>query len=88
MIDDLYYNFRYEQVGCLIEEKTKIPEQWERAKDAMYRLEKPQPNLPYGIPYGVAVGNQPPEIVEQIDRMADEYIQVRVVKALVSYMLM
>lgn len=37
---------------------------------------------------GVAVGNQPPEIVEQIDRMADEYIQVRVVKALVSYMLM
>jgi DNA repair exonuclease SbcCD nuclease subunit len=44
-------------VGDITDQGDKIPEQWERAKDAMYRLEKPQPNLPYGIPYGIAVGN-------------------------------
>lgn len=44
-------------VGDITDQGDKLPEQWERAKDAMYRLEKPQPNLPYGIPYGVAVGN-------------------------------
>ena len=44
-------------VGDITDQGDKTPEQWERAKDAMYRLEKPQPNLPYGIPYGVAVGN-------------------------------
>lgn len=45
------------QVGDITDQGDKKPEQWERAKDAMYRLEKPQPNMPYGIPYGVAVGN-------------------------------
>lgn len=45
------------QVGDITDQGDKKPEQWERAKDAMYRLEKPRPNMPYGIPYGVAVGN-------------------------------
>jgi len=44
-------------VGDITDQGDKTPEQWERAKDAMYRLEKPQPGFPYGIPYGVAVGN-------------------------------
>lgn len=44
-------------VGDITDQGDKLPEQWDRAKDAMYRLEKPLPGLPYGIPYGVAVGN-------------------------------
>mgnify|MGYP003582650155 FL=1 len=44
-------------VGDITDQGDKLPEQWERAKEAMYRLEKPRPGLPYGIPYGVAVGN-------------------------------
>lgn len=44
-------------VGDITDHGDKTPEEWERAKDAMYRLEKPRPGLPHGIPYGVAVGN-------------------------------
>ncbi len=44
-------------VGDITDHGDKTPEEWERAKDAMYRLEKPRPGLPNGIPYGVAVGN-------------------------------
>lgn len=33
------------------------PQEWVYAKEAMYKLEKPQPNYPEGIPYGLAVGN-------------------------------
>ncbi|RZM13347.1 MAG: hypothetical protein EOO88_44765 [Pedobacter sp.] len=45
------------QVGDITDQGDKKPEQWERAKNAMYRLERPQQGLPNGIPYGVAVGN-------------------------------
>lgn len=44
-------------VGDITDQGDKLPAQWEHAKDAMYRLEKPLPGLPHGIPYGVAVGN-------------------------------
>lgn len=44
-------------VGDITDHGDKTPEEWERAKDAMYRLEKPRTGLPNGIPYGVAVGN-------------------------------
>ena len=44
-------------VGDITDHGDKTPEEWERAKDAMYRLEQPRPGLPNGIPYGVAVGN-------------------------------
>lgn len=44
-------------VGDITDHGDKNPEEWDRAKDAMYRLEKPRPGLPNGIPYGVAVGN-------------------------------
>src|SRR3546814_563142 len=37
--------------------KGEIREQWDNATSALYKLEKPQPGLPDGIPYGVAVGN-------------------------------
>lgn len=30
---------------------------WQYAAEAMYTLEEPQPGLPHGIPYGMAVGN-------------------------------
>ncbi|GAB1463301.1 hypothetical protein MASR2M52_13430 [Pedobacter sp.] len=44
-------------VGDITDHGDAKPIEWERAKDAMYRLEKPRPGLPHGIPYGVAVGN-------------------------------
>ncbi len=44
-------------VGDITDHGDNTPIEWERAKDAMYRLEKPRPGLPHGIPYGVAVGN-------------------------------
>jgi predicted MPP superfamily phosphohydrolase len=44
-------------VGDITDHGDDQPKEWDRAKDAMYRLEKPLPNMPYGIPYGVAVGN-------------------------------
>ncbi|MDQ8005536.1 MAG: metallophosphoesterase [Pedobacter sp.] len=44
-------------VGDITDHGDKTPEEWERAKEAMYRLEQPRPGLPHGIPYGVAVGN-------------------------------
>lgn len=40
MIDNLYYNFRYEQVGCLIEKKTKLPEQWDDDVEHKIKLSK------------------------------------------------
>jgi hypothetical protein len=33
------------------------PEEWVIADAAMARLETPEPDLPYGVPYGVCVGN-------------------------------
>ncbi|WP_207425016.1 metallophosphoesterase [Pedobacter sp. SYSU D00535] len=44
-------------VGDIVDDGDSKPEQWDNAVKALYRLEKPQPGLPYGIPYGLAVGN-------------------------------
>jgi len=44
-------------VGDIVDEGDKQPEQWANAVKAIYPLEKPQPGLPYGIPYGLTVGN-------------------------------
>ncbi|MET0463223.1 MAG: metallophosphoesterase [Chitinophagaceae bacterium] len=44
-------------LGDITDDGEKLPQQWVNAADAMYRLEKPQPGYPQGIPYGMAVGN-------------------------------
>lgn len=44
-------------LGDITDDGEKLPQQWVNASDAMYRLEKPQPGYPQGIPYGMAVGN-------------------------------
>jgi hypothetical protein len=44
-------------VGDISDHGEEFPIEWERAKNVMYRLEKPLPGLPHGIPYGLAVGN-------------------------------
>lgn len=44
-------------VGDITDHGDKQPKEWELAKDALYRLEKPLPGLPHGVPYGLAVGN-------------------------------
>lgn len=44
-------------LGDITDDGEKFPQQWVNAADAMYRLEKPQPGYPQGIPYGMAVGN-------------------------------
>lgn len=44
-------------LGDVSDDGEKVPSEWEYAADAMYRLEKPQPGYPDGIPYGMAVGN-------------------------------
>jgi DNA repair exonuclease SbcCD nuclease subunit len=44
-------------LGDITDDGEKLPQQWINASDAMYRLEKPQPGYPQGIPYGMAVGN-------------------------------
>lgn len=43
--------------GDIVNQGDNQPEAWDRAAKAMYTLEKPQPGLPHGIPYGMAVGN-------------------------------
>lgn len=45
------------QLGDISDDGEKLPQQWVNAADAMYRLEKPLPGYPQGIPYGMAVGN-------------------------------
>ena len=44
-------------LGDIVNRGDEQPEAWDRAAQAMYILEKPQPGLPNGIPYGMAVGN-------------------------------
>lgn len=44
-------------LGDITDDGEKYLVQWENAAEAMYRLEKPQPGYPQGIPYGMAVGN-------------------------------
>ncbi|KAA0993368.1 metallophosphoesterase [Dyadobacter aurulentus] len=44
-------------VGDVVDKGDSKPEQWVNAKNAMYVLENPLPGMPYGVPYGVAVGN-------------------------------
>ncbi len=44
-------------LGDITDDGEKFPQQWVNAADAMYRLEKPQPGYPQGIPYGMTVGN-------------------------------
>ncbi len=44
--------------GDISNDGSRIDAQWRRATNALYRLEDPaRTGLPYGIPYGVAVGN-------------------------------
>lgn len=45
------------QLGDITDHGDAKPIEWERAAQAMYLLEKELPDMPYGIPYGVAVGN-------------------------------
>lgn len=45
------------QLGDISDDGEKVPQQWVNAAEAMYRLEKPLPGYPQGIPYGMAVGN-------------------------------
>lgn len=51
----------------------QFPVEWERAKKAMYGLEKPLPGLPNGIPYGLAVGNHDSTPNGDIVGTADHY---------------
>ncbi len=44
-------------LGDISDDGELKPQQWVNAAEAMYRLEKPQPGYPQGIPYGMAVGN-------------------------------
>jgi len=44
-------------LGDITDDGEKFAAQWVNAADAMYRLEKPLPGYPQGIPYGMAVGN-------------------------------
>lgn len=44
-------------LGDITDDGDSAPKQWENAVKAMYPLERPQPGLPDGIPYGMAVGN-------------------------------
>lgn len=43
--------------GDITDHGEEFMEEWQRARDMMYRLEAPLPGRPNGIPYGVAVGN-------------------------------
>lgn len=45
------------QLGDISDDGEKFPKEWENAAEAMYVLDKPLPGYPYGIPYGLAVGN-------------------------------
>lgn len=45
------------QLGDISDDGEKVPQQWVNASEAMYRLEKPMPGYPQGMPYGMAVGN-------------------------------
>lgn len=45
------------QLGDISDHGNKKPEEWQRAREVMYQLEKPVAGLPDGIPYGMAVGN-------------------------------
>ncbi|MGK9127093.1 metallophosphoesterase [Olivibacter sp. SA151] len=44
-------------LGDITDKGDSKPEQWANAAKAMYPLEKPLPELPNGLPYGLAVGN-------------------------------
>lgn len=44
-------------LGDITDDGEKFADQWTNAAEAMYRLDKPQPGYPQGIPYGMAVGN-------------------------------
>gem|GEM_PF-323473 len=44
-------------LGDIVQSGEKKPEEWQNAIKAMYLLEKPEPGLPYGVPYGLTVGN-------------------------------
>ena len=62
-IDWILENYKKENIkyvvhlGDLVEHGEQDLAEWERAKNVMYRLEKPLPDFPEGIPYGIAVGN-------------------------------
>lgn len=45
------------QLGDVSDDGEKVPQEWVNASKAMYVLDKPQPDYPHGIPYGMAVGN-------------------------------
>lgn len=44
-------------LGDITDDGDQAPAQWEKAAKVMYKLEKPLPGHPQGIPYGLAVGN-------------------------------
>lgn len=44
-------------LGDVVQSGQRKPQEWENAAKAMYILEKPEPGLPHGVPYGVTVGN-------------------------------
>lgn len=62
-IDWVLQNFKNEKIayvahlGDVSDHGEQYPIEWERARKLMYKLEKPLPDMPDGIPYGVAVGN-------------------------------
>lgn len=44
-------------LGDITDDGDSAPEQWKNASKVLYKLERPQDDLPEGIPYGLAVGN-------------------------------
>lgn len=44
-------------LGDVTDDGDQSPKQWENAARAMYKLEQPLEEMPFGIPYGIAVGN-------------------------------
>ncbi|MBD8487371.1 metallophosphoesterase [Echinicola sp. CAU 1574] len=44
-------------LGDITDHGETYPKEWENAAEAIYQLEIPQAGYPYGIPYGLAVGN-------------------------------
>ncbi|MFD1770488.1 metallophosphoesterase [Sphingobacterium suaedae] len=62
-VDWILANREHEQIayvihlGDITDDGDQASAQWENAAKVMYKLEKPLPGLPHGIPYGLAVGN-------------------------------
>lgn len=62
-IDYILQNYKKERIlyvahlGDITDHGEDFPVEWERANKMLSRLEQKLPGLPYGIPYGLAVGN-------------------------------